>query len=99
MLAHRFSRRHIGGISRFSVRREGGGLVADVHLRPGADLAAIIGAAAPARLAVTWLDAVRTVRIDKPARDREPACRVLTLHGSVAMPAGLAQRDFAPSGP
>jgi hypothetical protein len=81
LLAHRFRRRHLDGIARFSVRRDHGELVADIDLRPEADLRAITEAASPVRLAVTWLDAVSTVRIDRPATDLEPASRVLTLQG------------------
>src|ERR1700759_2251595 len=46
MLARRFSRRGVGGLSSFSVQRRDGQLVAAIKVRPGADPAAIRSAAA-----------------------------------------------------
>jgi len=68
-LAHRFARRRLNGIARFSARFENGRWTAAIRLRPDADEAAIHEAAAPIELEVTYTDSI-PLDFDQGARGR-----------------------------
>ncbi len=82
MLGRRFGRGGLSGISSFGVKERDGDRVATIRLRPDADEAAIRAAADPIPVEIERVDAVRTVRSQRPATDREPAHRALTLVGA-----------------
>jgi len=77
------------GISSFGIQERDDRRVAAIRLRPDADEAAIRAAADPIPVEIEHVDAVRTVRSQRPATDREPAHRALTLVGA---PMRLAAR-------
>jgi hypothetical protein len=82
MLARRFRRRRLTGISSFGIQERDSRRVAAIRLRPDADDAAIRAAADPIPVEIEQVDAVRTVRSQRPATDREPAHRALTIVGA-----------------
>jgi hypothetical protein len=90
MLARRFSRRGVGGLSSFSVQRRDGQLVAAIKVRPGADLAAIRSAAAPIDVETEEVEDVCTVRVQRAATATEPAHRALTRTGAPMLLAALS---------
>ncbi len=84
LLAKRFHRAGVTGLSHFSVQSHGGALVARVAVRPDADEAAVRAAASPLAVELIRAPAISTVRERRPAGDREAAHETLTLTG-VAM--------------
>ncbi len=83
MLAARFRRRGVSGISRFGVERRSDCWVATLRLGPDGDDVAVRDAAAPLVVEVEAerAEAVRTVRLQRAATDTEPAHRALALRG------------------
>jgi hypothetical protein len=92
MLARRFSRRRLTGIHSFGVERRDGRWVAKIKWRPEADQAAIRMAAEPFLIDAEQVDAVRTIRVQRPATDTEQAHRALTLVGVPLLLAALRGR-------
>jgi hypothetical protein len=89
MLACRLSRRGVAGIASFGVERRDGRWVAEMKVRPEADEDAIREVADPVLVEFERVEAVRTVRVSRPATDREPAHRALSLAGAPILLAGL----------
>ena len=89
MLARRFSRRGVTGIASFGVERRDGRWVAEMKVRREADEGAIREAADPILIEFERVEAVRTVRVSRPATDREPAHRALSLAGAAILLAAL----------
>lgn len=84
MLAKRFDRYGVTGLSSFWVEDRDGRLVAQVTVRPDADDGLVREAALPLEVEFTRAPAIGTAREWHPATDREPAHETLTLTG-VAM--------------
>lgn len=84
LLAKRFRRAGVTGVSHFSVEGDGGQLVARVAVRPDADEGRVRAAASPLAVELSRVPAIGTVREWRPATDREPAHETLTVTG-VAM--------------
>jgi hypothetical protein len=92
MLAHRFQRRGVNGIRSVGVELRNGRRVARLKLGPDGHEATVRKAAAPVLVEAEQVEAVRTVRLARPATETEPAHRALALVG-VALPlAGLSGR-------
>jgi len=81
MLAAHFHRRNVRGIHSFGVELRDGRWVATVKLRPDGDEAIVREAAAPVVVEARRVEAVRTVRLERPASEMEPAHRSLSLVG------------------
>ena len=92
MLAERFRRRGVTGIHSFGVELRDGRLVARLKLRPDGDETAVRKAAAPVLVEAEQVEAVRTVRLHRPATETEPAHRALTLVGVPLLLAALRGR-------
>jgi hypothetical protein len=92
MLAERFRRRGVTGVGRLSVELRDGRLLASVQLRPEGDETAVRSAAAPVPVQVEWVEGVRTVRVERPATETEPAHRALTRAGAPLLLAALRGR-------
>lgn len=84
LLAKRFDRYGVTGLSSFWVEERDGQLVARVTARPDADDDLAREAASPLQVEFTRAPAIGTAREWHPATDREPAHETLTLTG-VAM--------------
>jgi hypothetical protein len=84
MLAKRFDRYGVTGLSGFSVEDRDGQLVAQVTVRPDANDDLVRAAASPLEVEFTRAPAISTVRQWHRATAREPAHEILTLTG-VAM--------------
>lgn len=84
MLAKRFAKYGVLGLSSFSVRDRDGLPVAQVAVRPDADRRAVREAAAPLAVEFSDVPAIGTAREWHPATERQPAHETLTLTG-VAM--------------
>jgi hypothetical protein len=84
LLAKRFDRYGVTGLSSFSVEDRAGQLVARVRARPDADDDLVREAASPLEVEFTRATAISTAREWHPATDRERAHETLTLTG-VAM--------------
>ncbi|MGC9221930.1 MAG: hypothetical protein ACP5H2_11375 [Solirubrobacteraceae bacterium] len=84
LLAKRFDRYGVVGLSSFGVQDRDGQLVARVSVRPEADDELVRAAASPLELQFIRAPAISTAREWHPASDREPAHETLTLTG-VAM--------------
>lgn len=97
ILARRFSRRGVGGMSSFSVQRRAGRLVAAIKVRPDADLPAIRAAAAPIPVETEEIEPIRTVRVTRAATATEPAHRALTRTGAAIRLAALSGTLRRPS--
>jgi hypothetical protein len=82
MLAARFRRLDVRGIQSVAVELRGRRWVAVVELRPDGDETAVREAAAPVVVAAEPVDAMRTVRLERPATETEPAHRALTIAGT-----------------
>lgn len=91
-LSRRFTRRGLTGIASIWVESRDGGLVAHVTLRPTADEAAVREAAEPLPLEAEHVEAVRTVRLERPATDTERPHRALTRVGAPMTLAALTGR-------
>lgn len=89
MLARRLSRRGVAGIASFGVERRDGRCVAEMEVGPQADEGAIRKAADPVSVEFERVEDVRTVRVSRPATDREPAHRALSLAGAGILLAAL----------
>ena len=92
MLADRFRRRGVTGIHSFGVQLRDGGWVAALRLRPDGDETAARRAAAPILVEAQQVEAVRTVRVQRPATVTEPAHRALTRVGVILLLAALRGR-------
>ncbi|HTW13450.1 MAG TPA: hypothetical protein VME01_11945 [Solirubrobacteraceae bacterium] len=92
MLAERFRKHGVNGVSGFSVVEDDGQWVANIRLRPGADEPAIRALADPILLNVSWVEAVHTVRRQLPGNGGEPARRELTVVGVAILAARLQGR-------
>jgi hypothetical protein len=84
LLAKRFEKFGVTGVSSFSVDGRDGHPVARVAVRPDADQQAVRDAAAPLPVELSHAPAITTVREWRPASDRQPAHEILTVRG-VAM--------------
>jgi hypothetical protein len=82
LLAKRFDRYGVTGLSSFSVEDRDGQLVARVTARPEADDGLVRAAASPLEVEFIRAPAIRTAREWHPATDREPAHETLTLTGA-----------------
>ncbi len=92
MLADRFRRRRVTGVCSFGVELRDGRLVARVKLRPDGDETAVRKAAAPLLVEVERVEAVRTVRLQRPATETEQGHRALTRVGAALLLAALRGR-------
>lgn len=92
MLGDRFRRRGVTGIHSFSVQLRDGRWVAALRLRPDGDETAVRQAAAPVLVEAEPVEAVRTVRLKRPATATEPAHRALTRVGVPLLLAALRGR-------
>ena len=81
LLANRFHRYGVTGLSSFGVEEREGQLVARVTARPDADDDLVRQAASPLEVELTRATAISTAREWHPATDREPAHETLTLIG------------------
>jgi hypothetical protein len=81
MLARRFSLKGVTGIHSFGVELREGHWVARIRIRPDADKLAILAAADPVLIETESVEAVATIRVQRPATETEPAHRALTLVG------------------
>jgi hypothetical protein len=90
LLAKRFRRYGVIGLSGFSVEDRDGQLVARVSARPDADDDRVREAASPLEVEFSRAPSISTARMWHPATDREPAHETLTVTG-VAM--SLARLD------
>ena len=92
MLAARLRRRGVRGIHSFGVELRDDRWVMAVKLGPEGDEAAVRNAAAPVLVEATRVDAARTMRLERPATETEPAHRALTLVGAPLLLAALRGR-------
>jgi hypothetical protein len=90
MLAKRFQKYGVTGLSRFSVDDRDGELVARVAVRPEADEQAVRDAAAPVPVEISHVPGISTVREWLPATDRKPAHEILGVRGVPMRAARLA---------
>lgn len=81
LLARRFERRGITGVSSFSVDDHDGHPVVRLAARPDADEAALRAAAAPLHVEFSHAPAISTVRRWQPADERGPARETLSVIG------------------
>ena len=98
LLAQRFHRYGVSGLSGFWVADRDGQLVARVTARPDADDDLVRAAASPLQVEFTRAPAIGTAREWHPATDREPAHETLALTGAAMRLARLdgALRRAAP---
>jgi len=78
MLSRRFSRRRLTGIHTIGVEARDGHWVGLVSLDATADEIAVRDAASPMPVEVKYVEAVRTVRVQRPATETDRAHRALT---------------------
>lgn len=94
MLVRRFDRGRVTGIVRFGTERHHQKWVATMTLRPDADVPAIRTAADPVVVEIDRIERepVRTVRIQRPSTDTEPAHEALLVTGVATLLAALRGR-------